>query len=104
MIRSLILDAGGVMVYPFHGYWDIPMSYRELMGDHAREVGSPAWIAALLLLSRPMDFGWYALLGLAAFPFSPMPFVGLFFLMGCMFVYSLVKGVREKRFAQHARA
>ena len=47
MIRNLILDAGGVMVYPFHGYWDIPMKYRELMGDYAREVGSPAWIAAL---------------------------------------------------------
>lgn len=47
MIRSLILDAGGVMVHPFHGYWDIPMNYRELMGGHAREVGSPAWIAAL---------------------------------------------------------
>ena len=64
----------------------------------------PAWIATLLLLSRPMDFGWYALLGLAAFPFSPMPFVSLFFLMVCMFVYSLVKGVREKSFALHARA
>ena len=47
MIRNLILDAGGVMVHPFHGYWDIPMKYRELMGDYAREVGSPAWIAAL---------------------------------------------------------
>jgi len=50
-----------------------------------------------------MDFGWYALLGLAAFPFSPMPFVGLFFLMGCMFVWQLAKGLRSG-FAQHAKA
>jgi hypothetical protein len=64
----------------------------------------PAWIATLLLLSRPMDFGWYALLGLAAFPFSPMPFVGLFFLMGCMFVGQLAKGFGKEDFAKRAKA
>ena len=64
----------------------------------------PAWIATLLLLSRPMDFGWYALLGLAAFPFSPMPFVGLFFLMGCMFAGQLAKGLSRDSFADHAKA
>ena len=64
----------------------------------------PAWIAVLLLLSRPMDLGWYALLGLAAFPFSPMPFIGLFFLMGCLFIWRLAQGVRSERFAQHAKA
>ena len=56
----------------------------------------PAWIATLLLLSRPMDLGWYALLGLAAFPFSPMPFIGMFFLMGCMFIWQLAGGLRSE--------
>lgn len=37
----------------------------------------PAWLAFLLLLSCPWDIGSYALIGLSAFPFSPMPFMGL---------------------------
>lgn len=47
MIRNLILDAGGVMVHPLHGYWDIPVRCHELMGAYAGQIGSPAWIAAL---------------------------------------------------------
>lgn len=37
----------------------------------------PAWLAMMLLLDRPGDVGSYALIGLAAFPFSPMPFIGM---------------------------
>jgi len=37
----------------------------------------PAWLAMMLLLDHPDDIGSYALIGLAAFPFSPMPFIGL---------------------------
>ena len=37
----------------------------------------PAWLAMLLLLDHPEDVGSFALIGLAAFPFSPMPFIGL---------------------------
>lgn len=37
----------------------------------------PAWLAMMLLLDNPQDVGSYALIGLCAFPFSPMPFVGL---------------------------
>ena len=37
----------------------------------------PAWLAMLLLLDHPEDIGSYALIGLSAFPFSPMPFIGL---------------------------
>lgn len=37
----------------------------------------PAWLAILLLLDHPQDVGSYALIGLCAFPFSPMPFIGL---------------------------
>lgn len=37
----------------------------------------PAWLAMMLLLDHPEDVGSYALIGLCAFPFSPMPFIGL---------------------------
>jgi len=37
----------------------------------------PAWLAILLLFDHPQDTGSYALIGLCAFPFSPMPFIGL---------------------------
>ena len=37
----------------------------------------PAWLALLLLLDHPGDVGSFALIGLAAFPFSPMPFIAL---------------------------
>lgn len=47
MTQNLILDAGGVMVYPLHGYWDVPVKYREYLGEYARLVGSEGWIAAL---------------------------------------------------------
>ena len=62
----------------------------------------PAWLAVLLLMSRPADPGWYALLGLAAFPFSPMPFVGLLFLMVCLFAAQLARGAGRPGFARYA--
>lgn len=37
----------------------------------------PAFLATVLLLSRPWDIGSYALIGLSALPYSPMPFIGL---------------------------
>lgn len=37
----------------------------------------PAWLATMLLLSRPRDVGSFALIGLAALPFSPLPLVGM---------------------------
>lgn len=37
----------------------------------------PAWLAILLVMDNPRDVGSYALIGLCAFPFSPMPFIGL---------------------------
>lgn len=58
----------------------------------------PAWLAILLLMTRPKDFSSYALIGLCAFPFSPFPFVGLFFCMMLMAVWALVRCART----QHA--
>lgn len=46
-ISFLILDAGGVMVYPIHGSWDIPANYREYLGSHAAEIGGEKWCAAV---------------------------------------------------------
>lgn len=37
----------------------------------------PAWLATMLLLSAPEDIGSFALIGLAALPFSPLPLMGL---------------------------
>lgn len=32
-IKALILDAGGVMVRPIHGNWNIPVRYEEILGN-----------------------------------------------------------------------
>jgi len=45
-ITTLILDAGGVLVYPVHGQWTIPARYRELLGDHAADIPGEKWSAA----------------------------------------------------------
>lgn len=47
-IDALILDAGGVLVRPVHGDWNIPARYRELLGPLAPEVGGPRWRRAAL--------------------------------------------------------
>lgn len=44
--KALILDAGGVLVRPLHGDWNIPARYRELLGDCARDVPGEAYRAA----------------------------------------------------------
>lgn len=46
-ITTLILDAGGVLVYPLHGEWNIPVKYRELLGADAASIPGDAWRAAL---------------------------------------------------------
>ena len=45
-IQALILDAGGVLVHPVHGDWNIPARYRELLGDYARDIPSERWQVA----------------------------------------------------------
>ena len=42
-IKSLILDAGGVMVKAVHGAWNIPAKYREILPEYAHEVGGEKW-------------------------------------------------------------
>lgn len=45
-IKALVLDAGGVLVHPIHGNWNIPVKYRELLGDYARDIPGEAWLQA----------------------------------------------------------
>ena len=42
-IKALILDAGGVLVHPYHGDWYIPVKYREYLGEYAGVIGSEKW-------------------------------------------------------------
>lgn len=64
----------------------------------------PAWLAMLLLLDNPEDIGSYALIGLAAFPFSPMPFVGLMvYFIGLALVTGYVL-IRKRGAAAGAKA
>lgn len=45
-IKALILDAGGVLVHPIHGNWNIPVKYRELLGDYAQDIPGEKWLEA----------------------------------------------------------
>lgn len=45
-IKTLILDAGGVLVRPLHGNWLIPARYRELLGDYAHDIPGEKWLEA----------------------------------------------------------
>lgn len=45
-IKTLILDAGGVLVYPVCGAWNIPVRYRELLGEFAADIPGERWLAA----------------------------------------------------------
>lgn len=45
-ITTLILDAGGVLVYPVCGAWNIPAGYRELLGEYAADIPGERWLAA----------------------------------------------------------
>lgn len=56
----------------------------------------PAWLAVMLLFDHPRDVGSYALIGLAAFPFSPMPFIGLMVYFLGMFIVLGAQRIRER--------
>lgn len=42
-IKALVLDAGGVLVHPLHGDWNIPVKYRELLGEYTQDIPSEKW-------------------------------------------------------------
>lgn len=46
MIRNIVLDAGGVMVYPRLGDWNIPFGAREILGDRARDLATAKYLQA----------------------------------------------------------
>lgn len=45
-LKALILDAGGVLVRPIHGNWNIPARYRDFLGADADTVSSEAYRTA----------------------------------------------------------
>lgn len=45
-IKALILDAGGVLVHPLHGDWNIPVKYREFLQSYAQEIPGGKWKTA----------------------------------------------------------
>lgn len=45
-INTLIMDAGGVLVHPVHGDWNIPVLYEAYLGDYARDIPGEAWLEA----------------------------------------------------------
>ena len=55
----------------------------------------PAWLAVLLLMMNPADIGSFALIGLAALPFSPMPFLALAVFFFALAAIRLVRDVRR---------
>ena len=60
----------------------------------------PAWLATMLLLSSPEDIGSFALIGLAAFPFSPLPLMGLMVYFIGTALCRLAGEIRIKGFAR----
>ncbi len=46
MIENLLLDAGGVMVYPRLGDWNIPFGAAALLGEKARDLATAKYLAA----------------------------------------------------------
>lgn len=46
MIENILLDAGGVMVYPTMGDWSIPFAAREILGERARDLGTAKYRSA----------------------------------------------------------
>ena len=64
----------------------------------------PAWLATMLLLSAPEDVGSFALIGLAAFPFSPLPLMGLMVYFIGTAVCRLIIRIREQGLARGFRA
>ena len=60
----------------------------------------PAWLATMLLLAAPEDIGSFALIGLAALPFSPLPLMGLAVYFVGTALCRLVIQIRARGFAR----
>jgi len=45
-MKNLILDCGGVLVYPSQGAWNLPCKMREILGDRAADIDTPKYAEA----------------------------------------------------------
>ena len=55
MIENLLLDAGGVMVYPRLGDWSIPFGAAEMLGEHARDLATAKYLTAHRQAAKWLD-------------------------------------------------
>ena len=46
MIEHIVLDVGGVIVYPRLGEWNIPFGAAEILGDRARDIATSKYLLA----------------------------------------------------------
>lgn len=54
-MKHLILDCGGVLVWPRLGEWNIPFGAFEILGDRARDMFSSKYLLAYRQASRWLD-------------------------------------------------
>lgn len=54
-MKHLILDCGGVLVYPSQGAWNLPCGMREVLGDRASNIGTPKYVEACRAAARWLD-------------------------------------------------
>ena len=54
-MKNLILDCGGVLVYPSQGTWSLPCRMREILGDRAGDIGTPKYAEAHRAAAKWLD-------------------------------------------------
>ena len=54
-MKNLILDCGGVLVYPSQGAWSLPCRMREILGDRAGDIGTPKYAEAHRAAAKWLD-------------------------------------------------
>ena len=54
-MKNLILDCGGVLVYPSQGAWNLPCRMKEILGDRAADIGTPRYAEAHRAAAQWLD-------------------------------------------------
>lgn len=55
MIRHIVLDVGGVIVYPRLGEWNIPFGAAAILGERAKDIATAAYLLAHRRAARWLD-------------------------------------------------
>ena len=54
-MKNLILDCGGVLVYPSQGAWNLPCRMREILSDRAADIDTPKYAEAHRAAAQWLD-------------------------------------------------